>query len=108
MQEARDGDAIAQMRRPGAGDLGGVLARFHEGERIGADHADAARLAHDRGELFGRRRRVEHHPRALAAEFFEVLLELMRLLEVGERPKLLAQCAIELAGLDIKPRLAGL
>ncbi len=94
------------MRRPRASAFGGVLARLHENDRIGRDVANAARLAHDGGELFGRGRRVEHHPPALAAELFEIAFEMLRLLQIGEGAKLFAQCAIELARIDIKAGLA--
>ena len=56
-----------------------------------ADVADAARLPDDAGEFFGRGRRVEHHPLALASEVFEIAFELLRLLEIGEPPKFFAQ-----------------
>ncbi len=96
------------MRRPRAGEFGRVFARFQERDRIGCDGADAARLPDDAGELFRRRRGVEHNPRALPAKLIEVAFEQQRLPDIRDNLKLLAQGAVELAGIDVEPRLASL
>ena len=83
-EEAGDRHAVAQMGRVRAGDLGLVLDRLHEGDRIGADiDLAAGRLdAPDQGDGAGGR--IDADLAAGPAELVERALEGADRREVGE------------------------
>ncbi len=59
VQKTGHRDAVAQLRLAGTFEFGRVLARLHQGDRIGPDVGDTPRLLQDRNEFGWRRRGIE-------------------------------------------------
>ena len=101
-EEAHDGDAVAQMRRAAAGELGGALLRAREGDRVGALHDRAAGLFDEPRDRFGRAVLVVEDLSLGRAELREPRAEIARLADVGDRFEAVADGVREFSAVDEK------
>ena len=105
-EEARHRDAVAQLRRAGAGDLGGVLDRLHRRDRIAAAHDLAAGLAYKPRDRLGTGGRIEPHRAMRFAERGEIALEIFRGADLGQFFEAMPDVVAELAAVDVERRAA--
>ena len=101
-EEARHGGAVAPVRGARAVDLGAVLHRLHQRDRIGAAHRLAAGVRDQPRQRVGGARLVEAD--RLALEAGEVACKPLRRAHVGDFFQRVSHGIVELAGLDIERR----
>ena len=103
-EEIRDRRAVTHMRGVRAGDLGRVLDRLDQRDRVGAARDLAAGVRDQPRERVGGRRLVEPHGRLGGAERFQIVREGGRLAHVGERFEIVAHLVGQLAAVDVDRR----
>ena len=103
-EEARHGHAVALVGGAAAGDLGVVLHRLHQRDRIGPAHRLAAAVRDDAGERVGGARLVEPH--GLALELREIARKLAGARTSANLLQRVAHVVVELGAVDIERRPA--
>ena len=103
-KKARHRGAVAQVRGARAGELGLVLDRLHQRDRIGADDRRPARRLQRLGEARRRARRVEGDAQARGAEPRHEAGEPIGLVDVGQCAEPRAHRAGQFAPVDEQRR----
>src|SRR5262249_47786179 len=101
-EEARDGGAIAQVRRARAGNLDLVLPRLHQRDGAGRSRHLAAVAGDEARERVCRGGLIEPHGLLLPAERAERAHEIGRLAHIGEDLQAIANVVRELSSVDIE------